>query len=50
MRKIAFLISLCLLANVATVSAAYQTVDCSTDSIFGQNSCNQCFDGGEKTT
>ncbi|MDD5212917.1 MAG: LPXTG cell wall anchor domain-containing protein [Candidatus Gracilibacteria bacterium] len=50
MKKIAFLISLCLMANVAAVSAAYQTVDCSTSTIFSENSCNQCFDGGEKTT
>lgn len=50
MKKIAFLISLCLLANVATVSAAYTVLDCSSDTIFSENSCNQCFDGGEKTT
>lgn len=50
MRKIAFLISLCLLVNVATTSAAYKTLDCSSDTIFSENSCNQCFDWGEKTT
>ncbi|MDD4151020.1 MAG: LPXTG cell wall anchor domain-containing protein [Candidatus Gracilibacteria bacterium] len=50
MRKIAFLISFCLLLNTVAVSAAYNTVDCSTDTIFSENSCNQCFDGGEKAT
>jgi hypothetical protein len=23
----------------------YQEVSCSTDSVFGQNGCKQCFDG-----
>lgn len=50
MRKIAFLISFCLLLNTVAVSAAYNTVDCSTDTIFSENSCNQCFDWWEKAT
>ena len=36
--------------NIAAVSAAYETVDCSTDTIFSENSCNQCFDWWEKAT
>jgi hypothetical protein len=44
MRKIALLTSVCLFANLATVSAAYPVLDCSSDTIFSENSCNQCFD------
>lgn len=49
MKKIAFLIALSLFANLATVNAAYPVLDCSSDTIFSENSCNQCFDGWEKT-
>jgi hypothetical protein len=28
---------------------AYEEIDCSSDVVFGQNSCNQCFNGGSKT-
>lgn len=28
----------------------YQSVDCSSDSVFGANNCNQCFDGGKVGT
>lgn len=50
MKKIAFLLSLCFFANVALVEASYSEIDCSTDTIFTENSCNQCFDGWEKAT
>jgi hypothetical protein len=25
--------------------AAYNEIDCSSDPVFTQNACNQCFDG-----
>lgn len=44
------LISSMLLTSLAFFSTvnAYDEVDCSTDSVYTQNSCNQCFVGWEK--
>lgn len=39
-----------LLAFASTVNWAYTEVACSTDSVFEENSCNQCFDGGTQST
>lgn len=36
------------LVIVSGVSAAYDEVACSTDAVFGANSCDQCFTWGEK--
>lgn len=33
-----------LLAITAQSFAAYDEIDCSTDPVFAENSCNQCFD------
>ncbi len=43
------LITVSLLALVTPSFAAYTEVDCSTDSVFSENSCNQCFDWGSKS-
>lgn len=43
-------ILLASLANVAYVNAdTYEEISCSTDAVFSENSCNQCFDGGSKS-
>lgn len=35
--------------NVAYVNAdTYEEISCSTDPVFAENSCNQCFNGGTK--
>ena len=47
MRKV-LLSSIIALALVSTASAGYSEVSCSTDSVFTENSCTQCFDGGVK--
>lgn len=31
---------------VANTYAAYPEVECSSDAVFSENACNQCFDGG----
>lgn len=41
---------LTLLSSISTVSAAVTEIECSTDSVFAEYSCNQCFDGWEKST
>lgn len=48
MLKKLLLVSL-LLAIVTPVSA-FEEIECSTDTVFSENSCNQCFDGGNKST
>ena len=41
-----FLASFSLLAiSTSLVNAAYKELDCSSDPVFAQNSCNQCFEG-----
>jgi hypothetical protein len=47
MRKV-LLSSIITLALVTTTFAGYSEVSCSTDSVFAENSCTQCFDGGVK--
>lgn len=43
-------ILLASLANVAYVNADnYEEISCSTDAVFSENSCNQCFDGWSKS-
>ena len=32
---------------VSSASAAYSEIDCSSDPVFQENSCNQCFNWGE---
>lgn len=34
-----------LVSGTQYSSAAYEVLDCSSDSVFGQNSCTQCFRG-----
>jgi hypothetical protein len=36
--------SFILFADIAAVNAAYPKVECSTDSVYSQYSCNECFD------
>jgi len=38
-------IAIALISSIATVSAATTEIECSTDSVFAEYSCNQCFDG-----
>src|SRR5574343_44066 len=40
------IITMTLLMMSLTTQAAYTEVECGSDSVFGENSCNQCFDGG----
>lgn len=42
MKKILVFIS--LLTMTSTTFGAYTEIECSTDSVFSENSCNQCFD------
>jgi len=41
------LVSLLFVSSIASISSvsAYDAVDCSTDSVFTENACGQCFDG-----
>ncbi|MDD3302299.1 MAG: LPXTG cell wall anchor domain-containing protein [Candidatus Gracilibacteria bacterium] len=34
--------------TLQSATAAYNEINCDTDSAFSDNKCNQCFDGGEK--
>ncbi len=43
--KVSF-VTFLLLATIQWASAAYPVVECSSDSVFTENSCNECFDGG----
>jgi len=43
-----FLSILPLLFLVTPTNAAYEEIQCSTDSVFSEYSCNQCFDWGTK--
>lgn len=47
MKKV-LLSSIITLVLVSTASAGYNEVSCDTDSVFAENSCSQCFDGGVK--
>ena len=42
------LVTATLLSIVTPTFAAYEEVECSTDPVFNQYSCNQCFNWGEK--
>ncbi len=42
------LITVSLLAVATPSFAAYTEVECSTDAVFSENACNQCFDWGSK--
>jgi hypothetical protein len=41
MKKLIVLISLLVIAT--PTYAAYEEIECSTDAVFSENSCNQCF-------
>ena len=43
------LVTVSLLVVATPSFAAYDEVECSTDPVFSENSCNQCFLGWEKT-
>lgn len=47
-KKTLSLVALSLI-TVASTSASYEEISCDTDSVFGQNSCDQCFTGGAKS-
>ena len=34
--------------SMTSASAAYPEIECSTDTVFSANSCDQCFDGSQK--
>jgi hypothetical protein len=38
------LASIVTLLTITSASAAYNEIDCSSDPVFQENSCNQCFD------
>lgn len=43
------LLAIISLLAIATPSfAAYEEIECSTDTVFSENACNQCFDWGTK--
>ncbi len=42
------LITLITLLSLQTTFASYPEIDCSTDPVFSENKCNQCFDGWDK--
>jgi len=46
LKKLIAIIS--LFAIVTPWYAAYEEIECSTDTVFSENSCNQCFDWGTK--
>lgn len=37
-----------LLAVTSPLHAAYEEIECTTDPVFSENACNQCFTGGSK--
>lgn len=39
-----------LSVSISSTYAAYPEVQCSTDEVFAQNACTQCFDGGSIST
>jgi len=41
-------VALLALISVSNAWAAYSEISCSTDSVFSENSCTQCFDGWAK--
>lgn len=43
-----FIWTLIFWLTLQSVTAAYETVDCWSNPSFSENSCNQCFDWGEK--
>ncbi len=42
------LIASMFLSSISFVNAWYEEIDCSTDPVFSEYSCNQCFDWWEK--
>lgn len=42
-----FAVSVLFALSTGMSSAAYEVLDCSSDAVFGANSCTQCFDGGK---
>ena len=49
LRKLIIVAALSAFATT-NLASAYDEVDCSTDSVFSENSCNQCFNGWEVTS
>ncbi|MDD5769813.1 MAG: hypothetical protein PHE25_02495 [Candidatus Gracilibacteria bacterium] len=47
LKKVILLSGILSLSLIGMANGAYTTVDCSSNSSFGENSCNQCFAGGE---
>ncbi|MFC1797770.1 hypothetical protein ACFLY2_00885 [Patescibacteria group bacterium] len=45
-KKLLVMISLLVIATPSLY--AYEEVECSTDAVFSENTCNQCFTGGNK--
>jgi len=45
-KKLLVIVSLLVIATPSY--AAYEEIECSTDSVFSENSCNQCFNWGSK--
>lgn len=41
--------ALLLAVSVPTVNGAYDEIECSVDAVFSANSCDQCFDWGQKS-
>jgi len=48
MKKIISLSILVSLILSSITSAAYTEIDCATDTVFTENTCNQCFDWGKQ--
>ncbi len=46
LKKILAIVSLLVVTTPSF--AAYEEIECSTDTVFSENSCNQCFDWGAK--
>lgn len=44
-----FFVFVLLIASFNIVNAANQEIECSTDPVFSEYSCNQCFDGWAKS-
>ena len=47
-KKLLVLLTLLAITIPSSYAAEYETVECSTDTVFSENSCNQCFDWGNK--
>lgn len=49
MRRIITIMAL-MMVSTGIVHAAYSEVECGSSPVFGENSCDQCFNGGELKT